>query len=291
MHFLTSRINNQFLLSRHVVINIPPGTVITENGNEIISEVSTEILLGTPSGNANFKYWMENTVIPALKNGYDGGVPLSAYYDIIEDLSLMSTNNTFDKKANVVYALTENMMPKSDSERAVFKHYKDELAQLQRYEYSNIPVLDLLFYYNLIVNNGLSGQNTLTTLFEDIFAEKTNDTVNDYIKFYSVFDKEGNMELDKDYTEDELLQYIAPLENPEQGKLKYIRAYNPNTMEIVLLKQVEKEEEGFNEDPDYGFDNEGMSEIYGLDEEEESQTTHTVDFTERLNSSNYRLFK
>lgn len=291
MHFLTSRINNQFLLSRHVIINIPPGTVITENGNEITSEVSTEILLGTPSGNANFKYWMENTVIPALKNGYDGGVPLSAYYDIIEDLSLISTNNTFDKKANVVYALTENMMPKSDSERAVFKHYKDELAQLQRYEYSNIPVLDLLFYYNLIVNNGLSGQNTLTTLFEDIFAEKTNDTVNDYIKFYSVFDKEGNMELGKDYTEDELLQYIAPLENPEQGKLKYIRAYNPNTMEIVLLKQVEKEEEGFNEDPDYDFDNEGMSEIYGLDEEEESQTTHTVDFTERLNSSNYRLFK
>ena len=106
-----------------------------------------------------------------------------------------------------------------------------------------------------------------------------------------LFDKEGNMELGKDYTEDELLQYIAPLENPEQGKLKYIRAYNPNTMEIVLLKQVEKEEEGFNEDPDYGFDNEGMSEIYGLDEEEESQTTHTVDFTERLNSSNYRLFK
>ena len=93
---------------------------------------------------------MENTVIPALKNGYDGGVPLSAYYDIIEDLSLISTNNTFDKKANVMYALTENMMPKSDSERAVFKHYKDELAQLQRYEYSNIPVLDLLFYYNLL---------------------------------------------------------------------------------------------------------------------------------------------
>ena len=146
-------------------------------------------------------------------------------------------------------------------------------------------------YYNLIVNNGLSGQNTLTTLFEDIFAEKTNDTVNDYIKFYSVFDKEGNMELGKDYTEDELLQYIAPLENPEQGKLKYIRAYNPNTMEIVLLKQVEKEGEELNEDPDYGVDNEGMSEIYGLDEEEESQTTHTVDFTERLNSSNYRLFK
>ena len=26
------------------------------------------------------------------------GVPLSAYYDIIEDLSLISTNNTFDKK-------------------------------------------------------------------------------------------------------------------------------------------------------------------------------------------------
>jgi hypothetical protein len=36
----------------------------------------------------------------------------------------------------------------------------------------------------------------------------------------------------KDFTEDELLQFIAPVENLETGKLKYIRVYNPDLMKM-----------------------------------------------------------
>jgi hypothetical protein len=71
------------------------------------------------------------------------------------------------------------MMPKSDYERAIFKQYKDDLNALQGefYKGVSLPKLDLLFYYNLIAYNGEASQNSFTSLFEDIFAEKTNDTV------------------------------------------------------------------------------------------------------------------
>ena len=53
---------------------------------------------------------------------------------------------------------------------------------LQLLKLHNYPLLDLFFYYNIIAYNNESGQNSFTTLFEDIFAEKTNDTVKKYVE-------------------------------------------------------------------------------------------------------------
>lgn len=229
--FVANRINNQFLLSQNIVINVPNGMpVFLPNGNLLKDSRNAQIVLGTPHGNATFKYWMENYVIPELQN------QLSAN-KFIRDLVKFNISNTFDGEGQVNYALTENMMPKSDYERAIFKQYKDDLNALQGefYKGVSLPKLDLLFYYNLIAYNGEASQNSFTSLFEDIFAEKTNDTVRQYVEFYSVFDKEGSFELGKDFTEDELLQYIAPVENLESGKLKYIRVYNPDLMKMQLF--------------------------------------------------------
>lgn len=229
--FIANRINNQFLLSQNIVLNVPNGMPVFDvNGKMIKYSKNAQIVLGTPHGNATFKYWMENYVIPTWQS------ELSAN-KFIKDLVKFNISNTFDGEGQVNYALTENMMPKSDYERAIFKQYKDDLNSLQgeTLKGTTIPKLDLLFYYNLIAYNGESGQNSFTSLFEDIFAEKTNDTVRQYVEFYSVFDKEGSFELGRDFTEDELLQYIAPVENLEQGKLKYIRAYNPDTMRIEMF--------------------------------------------------------
>lgn len=180
---------------------------------------------------------------------------------------MVSSNLSWDGMSSLNMSLNINMMPKSDSERAEFKKYKDSLNNLRKREYGEHRLIDLMFYYNLIAYNGESSQNSFTSLFEDIFAEKGNNAVTDWIKFYSIFDKEGSFELGVDYTEDELLRFIATKENPEAAKMPYIRVYNPNTMAIELVKKINNDtnydEEG---EPDYLQDVIGQ-EIEGFDSE------------------------
>lgn len=280
--FIANRINNQFLLSQDIVITIPAGSkLFTPEGHEFTSENETQILLGTPHGNAIFKYWMDNNVIPEMQSSRSAN-------KFIRDLTKFSISKTFDGEGQVNYALTENMMPKSDYERAIFKQYKDNLNLLQNSNYQGIPKVDLFFYYNLIAYNGESSQNSFTSLFEDIFAEKSNDTVKKYIEFCSLFDKEGNFELGKDFTEDELLQHIAPVENLEQGKLKYIRVYDPDTLTIELFKLREDSEQDYeNEDGDNPVLEEMQNAPDDIDFDPEEFRASNMTFEERVQTSNY----
>ena len=242
--FINTKINNQFLLSQNIIMSIPSGLKMYKPNGDMVESNNSEILLGTPHGNATFKYLMDNHVFPDLQNQIS--VP-----KFIKDLTRFNISNTIDGVGQVNYTLTENMMPKSEYERVQFKQYKDSLNSLQGIEYNGYPVLDLIFYYNIIAYNNESSQNSFTTLFEDILAEKTNDTVRQYVEFYSVFDKEGSFELNKDFTEDELLQFIAPLESLEKGKLPYIRVYDPEAMAVVLVKKIEKSYSNEGEDSDF----------------------------------------
>ena len=285
--FISYKINTQYLLSQDIVIKLPINSKMYTPDGKLIDSNGSEIILGTPHGNASFKYYIENHMIPDLQK-QPGAVKL------IRDLTRFNLSKTFDGKGQVNYSLTENMMPKSDYERAIFKSYKDDLNSLQSKLYNGLPVLDLLFYYNLIAYNGETNQNSLTNLFEDIFSEKTNDTVKNYINFYSEFDKEGSFELGKDFTEDELLRYIAPVENFEQGKLKYIRVYNPDIMSIELFKLKELERNNDNLDNDFdNYENDALNieiENNNLDLDNftdlDIQTNH-LDFEEKLEGSRY----
>lgn len=275
--FINNKLNNQFLLASNVVLTVPSGIIYDKYGNEMEAN-NTEIVLGTPSGNASFKRWMEETVIPELKTDYQ-------FNDFIQKLMMVSSNLSWDGMSSLNMSLNINMMPKSDSERAEFKKYKDSLNNLRKREYGEHRLIDLMFYYNLIAYNGESSQNSFTSLFEDIFAEKGNNAVTDWIKFYSIFDKEGSFELGVDYTEDELLRFIATKENPESAKMPYIRVYNPNTMAIELVKKINNDtnydEEG---EPDYLQDAIGQ-EIEGFDSE--SSGGQGMSIEERLFNSGY----
>lgn len=242
--FITGKLNNQFLLSKDIVITVPSGKIYDNKGREFDAN-NTEIVLGTPSGNASFKRWMEETVIPQLK------VNLSTN-DFIKSLQMVSTDLTWDGMSSLNMSLNINMMPKSDSERAEFKKFKDSLNALRKRDYGQHKLIDLFFYYNLIAYNGESSQNSFTSLFEDIFAEKGENAVTDWIKFYSVFDKEGSFQVGIDYQEDELLRFLATKESPETAKLPYIRVYNPNTMQIELAERIQKDDVPMDEnDPAY----------------------------------------
>jgi hypothetical protein len=146
--FITGKLNNQFLLSKDIVITVPSGKIYDNKGREFDAN-NTEIVLGTPSGNASFKRWMEETVIPQLK------VNLSTN-DFIKSLQMVSTDLTWDGMSSLNMSLNINMMPKSDSERAEFKKFKDSLNALRKRDYGQHKLIDLFFYYNLIAYNGES---------------------------------------------------------------------------------------------------------------------------------------
>lgn len=253
--FFTKKINDYFMLSHNPVITITTDTVYLENNTSIpfdhLQEIS--IVLGTPAGNATFKHWFEEIFIPTIQNDYR-----YADNDFIQNLTKISTSLTYDKNVVTNLGLPDNMMPKSESEREVVKNYKDQLARLKDKTYSGIPVVSLVFYYNLIAYNGQSGQNSFTALFEDLFAERSDDTVSAYNEFLSLYDKEGEIKEGTDYSENELLEYIADTESLEKAKLKYSRIYNTDTMEYILVERKERSKEtSIQEDDD----------VFGLDQE------------------------
>lgn len=232
--FVTSRLNNKYLLSQGKIISISSGKVYDKSGNIHDVTTPTEILLGTPEGNATFKYWMDNVVIPELKK-------TRFINDFISGLTKMENGKTYNGKGLISYGLNINMFPKTDDELREFKRYKVALANLQQDVFDGHNVGDLLFYYNLISYNGEMTNGSLTGLFEDIIAEKSSKAANDFMLFYSQFGKEGQFIEGLDYTEDELLRYIATEENLATNKMPYAIAYNTDTMEKVLVKKKEKE--------------------------------------------------
>jgi hypothetical protein len=93
------------------------------------------ISLGTDSGNATFKHWMETVVIPELKKGLrhsNGNERTDSLRDnqFIQDLTLNIYQNTPNYNVVYAYTLPVNMSPRSDEEIALFDTYKSEFMKL-----------------------------------------------------------------------------------------------------------------------------------------------------------------
>jgi hypothetical protein len=82
-------LNNKYLLSQGKIISINSGKVYDKSGNIHDVTTPTEILLGTPHGNATFKYWMENYVIPEEQSK-------KVSTKFMKDLTRFSISNTLD---------------------------------------------------------------------------------------------------------------------------------------------------------------------------------------------------
>ena len=227
--FIFMRINNSWLLTQKGVNIVNPPNPFK---NFEITEGEFPIQLGTPSGNATFKYWMDNVVIEDLKK-------LLPRNKLIQDLELFENTKTESGNGVVQYGLDFVLFPESDQELQDFKEYKQALNQLASETYNGNSVLDLLMYYNTIVYNGEVLTRSLSSFFEDIIIDKTSSTVTDHLNFISNFRKENSFVLGKDYTEDEILQYIAPIvhiSNIDSANMDYIRVYSDKQMKYVMLQ-------------------------------------------------------
>lgn len=254
-----------WMLDSGIQITIPKGNqAFDKNGNLYTLTEDKTLYLGLDEDNATFRLWMENEVIPNLKNGIikPGTLPWSKISNnkFIKDLGNNLLNKTVSRNNTIVQTLPINMLPSTDAERNVFNQYKSEFndltngyqSELSRYitnpdgtvtqeKYLSNPaaITDLFTYYAMIANGWKLDQASLVSITEDFQNVGIIKSFHDYV---AEVDKSGfTLSLDN-IIWDELLPYVAPSESPYSSSANVIWARNPKTQKRVLMnKRTTKE--------------------------------------------------
>lgn len=261
--FFDIAMNNKWLRSRKIVFNLPAGIHITDTR---ISTENEPFTLGTELGNAAFKSYMESEVIPNLKQGIikgsDGKNLLLKNNTFIQSLQSIKLDRTESGNASYAYVSEINTMPRNPYEKDAFQKAKtafDQLFTNKFIDYDGFSIGDLFFYYNTIMYNNMQGQSTLTTFFEDLFANKSSEVINSWTDFIYNLDINSDLVEGVDFTYEDLLKFTAPKVRLDKAKGKYVRAKDFDLLTWELYKRKpskseENEEEYDLSSPDYPND-------------------------------------
>lgn len=202
------------------------------------------IQLGTDMGDANFKLWMEKTLIPKLKTD-----PTLKDNIFIQHLSPIVNSRTNLGMTAVYYGLNGiNMLPQSDAEREMFDIHKDAFNQLATYDLIKDPkgntftIQELFYLYSLICNNGKFGPTSLHKIFEDYLDSYRAQSYKHFIA-----EKDRDLDFYQDLVKTCTDEWLAPMSSPYVGGSKILKYKDQNNEQILLYKKKEKESNG-----DYG---------------------------------------
>ena len=260
-NFIGDYIRKQWMLNSPLVkpIVIPNGNkIFNQNGELIKLNTDATIQLGTQWGDASFKMWMENDVIPNLKAGkIDPDLdPISAVLnnEFIKDLGNELFTHTVIKNPSIIYALPINMLPRTDNEQSILNNYKTWFNELIRYPYIytvehfddngnvikdkvSIPILDLFTYYAMIAHNWKLGEKSLVPILGDEQYQNSG-LIKDFHEYVGTLDLSGetlSLEDSEMVTEKEIIPYIIPYGNPYSSFSSYIVSKDPETKKRVIM--------------------------------------------------------
>ena len=254
-------LRKQWMQQNEVRFVIPRGNkAFDKNGNQYVLTQDTVIQLGTDWGDATFRMFVENQVIPDLKAGIiKPGVEFSGISTnkFLRDLGNDLLTNSVSKNPTIVYALPINMLPRIDQERALLNSYKAEFNKLAQYGYQYrvfsyddngnevsglsrpISITDIFTYYAMIANGWKLSEKSLVPILEDF---QNTGIIKDFHEFESSYDKSGeSISLSNTRIED-LIPYIAPYESPYSSYTKDIWYKNPITRKVQLMKRLSSSE-------------------------------------------------
>ena len=226
-------IRDRYYLSKGISFKLPTriGYFIKENGQlkrKTTSSSTVPIELGTEEGNASFKLFMETVVIPNLIKGrYGDGNninPALSKNEFIKSLAPTLYKHNAHYNVTINYAPGINMSPRSDAEKALFEKIKYDFNAFRSGSLSKIKykigdkyydIPELFYYYNQIAFGGRPGENTLTSIFQDILDYRP---IKEYRDYESELDMNGVIEVDDNLLERE----TALRRNPWQSNMSYI---------------------------------------------------------------------
>lgn len=212
------------------------------------------IQLGTDMGDANFKLWMEQTLIPKLKVD-----PTLKDNIFIQHLSPIVNSRTNLGMTAVYYGLNGiNMLPQSDAEREMFDIHKDAFNQLATYDLirdakgKTFAIKDLFYLYSLICNNGKFGPTSLHKIFEDYLDSGLAQSYKHFIAA-----KDRDLDFYQDLVDTCTDEWLAPMSSPYVGGSKVLKYKDQNNEQILLYKKKEKQSSG-----DYGGYDQDVEDAY-----------------------------
>lgn len=197
------------------------------------------ISLGTAQGNAKFKNFMEQEIIPRLKQGFLNSEGKSYVVpDIKGNKFIMGLQNILydlnpSRNASINNSLTINMLPRQDVERNIFNSFKADFNKLSKYSYNttpadSYPLIDLFYYYTLISYSGKLGESSLYPIFENFQNIGKIQEYHDYIK---EFDRHKDL---MEVSQKDLLPYTVMSNSPYTSNSEYLYYNNPEVLETQL---------------------------------------------------------
>lgn len=269
--FVDRVMRDRFLVQSRYEIRVPRGQqyFIEENG-QLVKKTSSNtdviIQLGTRAGNASFKALMETKIIPDLQEGKIGGNMKDGFIShnaFIKSLSSVLYRQNPEYSITINTAPNINMSPRSDTDRALFEQIKYNFNQLRmspiRYQIgpNKYDLIELFWLYNQIAFNGRPGENTMTSIFTDLFDYKIIRQFRDFIN-----DFDNNNDLRESISVSKMVREVAPKANLWSTNLKHFYYENPNTGELAYWSQAEQIRGDYS---DYGFDPSMANQINGYE--------------------------
>lgn len=261
----------------------------------------TKETLGTRRGNANFMKWMNEYVIPNMKNGiYDetGKTDRRVVNNkFINSLGMVTIDRTLSGALLNVYAPSIDKRSNNQHDVMMSTVLTNSAKKLDSAMYVDSNgvrhnISDLLYIYNQIAFNG---NNTQYSMDEFI----SNDS--NLKKRYSDFENEVLTEesitslIPYDYEEGfdpGVLMYLAPESNTNVSNSKFIRSYNQKDMKTQfyeIVKDAQEDDNGMDYDDTYG----GLTEVldYQQDNGFNDELNSMFDNYDGYNSSRFSLKK
>lgn len=234
----------QWLSDTKKVFYLPSGQRYFKSGtNELVVYKGTDplpISLWTPEGLATFKLYMEQCILPKLKN--------SAFEDnkFVKNLSPFTLSQTGTRATVSAYTLTGNLLPKAGTaEEALLREYQAAFEPIRTIlfpykeykkdttEGSTIETYgDALYLYSEYVFGGRKGPNSLMALFE----QGNNELQKQFRKAKADMDKNRDFKL----TIMQKLRSMALMSNIFNPKYSYYYAVNNTDIGVNFYKNEEK---------------------------------------------------
>ena len=234
----------QWLSDTQKVFYLPSGQRYFKSGtNELVVYKGTDplpISLWTPEGLATFKLYMEQCILPELKN--------SAFEDnkFVKNLSPFTLSQTGTRATVSAYTLTGNLLPKAGTaEEALLREYQAAFETVKNISFpykeynkdtsesSTIGTYgDALYLYSEYVFGGRKGPNSLMALFE----QGNNELQKQFRKAKADMDKNRDFKL----TIMQKLRSMALMSNIFNPKYSYYYAVNNTDIGVNFYKNEEK---------------------------------------------------
>ena len=234
----------QWLSDTQKVFYLPRGQRYFKSGtNELVVYEGKDplpISLWTPEGLATFKLYMEQCILPELKN--------SAFEDnkFVKNLSPFTLSQTGTRATVSAYTLTGNLLPKAGTaEEALLREYQAAFETIKNISFpykeykkdtsegSTIGTYgDALYLYSEYVFGGRKGPNSLMALFE----QGNNELQKQFRKAKADMDKNRDFKL----TIMQKLRSMALMSNIFNPKYSYYYAVNNTDIGVNFYKNEEK---------------------------------------------------